>query len=371
MLKKFQENDAAGEAGTRPLCGPGARIVDAIAAEIQTGALVIDGSTRVLYANPFLLKSFAVKGEVIGRPLGEVISDAVLAGAVEAFFRHGKSQDGEIEIFEGERAYSVRLVPLEKGYVDVGMAGGGQRTLLLFVMDMTEEKRVEAIKKDLVANVSHELRTPLASIKGYSETLLEGGLDDATTREFLRIIDKHATRMSRLIDDLLILSRLESHQMPIECVGLDLAEIIGSIATGFRKQAEDKGIKMEHGVEDGVPRVLGDRHRLEQVLVNLLDNAIKYTPSGGKVRVSARVFNDEVRVDVVDTGFGIPARDIPRIFERFYRVDKARSRELGGTGLGLAIAKHIIQGHGGRIWVESEPGKGSTFSFTLKPMQGA
>jgi len=268
------------------------------------------------------------------------------------------SRSEDIEIGEGARFFKVHLVPLKEK---------GDFSLLLFLQDITEEKRVETIKKDFVANVSHELRTPLASIKGYAETLLDGGMDDKDTlKEFLRVIDRHATRMSRLIDDLLTLSRLESHQMTIVSAPVDMKDIIQATTTGFEKQARDKGITISSRIPDRLQRASGDKDRLEQVLVNLLDNAIKYTQSGGHVSVAASSDNGCVRVDVTDTGIGIPADDIARIFERFYRVDKARSRELGGTGLGLAIVKHIIQGHNGRLYVESEPGKGSTFSFSLK-----
>ncbi len=330
-------------------------IIGAIAREIQTGAIVLDKEKKVLYANPFFLKSFPFKGEVTGRPTGEILGDPSLISAIDAFVEMGVSPVEFIEIREAGRDLSVRLVPLDGG------------RLLIFLRDITEEKRVEAIKKDFVANVSHELRTPLASIKGYSETLLDGGMDEPDTlQDFLRIIDKHATRMSRLIDDLLTLSRLESEHMSIEYGRLDIRELVSSLVHGLEKQADDKGTTLTLVLSDEVPNVLGDRDRLEQVVVNLLDNAIKYTPPGGSVTVSVFSEGDEVRVNVSDTGMGVPTKDIPRIFERFYRVDKARSRDLGGTGLGLAIAKHIIQGHGGRLWVESEQGKGSIFSFTIK-----
>ncbi len=336
-------------------------ILDAIAREMQTGVLVIDSLGRVLYANPFFIKSFPVKGDIKNRKVGELVGNTTLLRVVEEFMSEKENPPQDIEIIEKGRFFKVRLVPLRER---------GKRSLLLFLQDITEEKRVEAIKKDFVANVSHELRTPLASIKGYSETLLDGGMDDRETlREFLKIIDRHATRMARIIDDLLILSRLESQKMPMDSRPVDLGELVSSTASGFEKQARDKGIRLSWSVEDGLPMVWGDRDRLEQVMVNLLDNAIKYTPSGGLVRVNASRKNGLVQVDIADTGIGIPQEDIPRIFERFYRVDKARSRELGGTGLGLAIVKHIIQGHEGRVWVRSTPGKGSTFSFSLKPCQ--
>ncbi|MDO8426880.1 MAG: ATP-binding protein [Deltaproteobacteria bacterium] len=333
-------------------------ILEAIAREMQTGVLVLDPALRALYANPFFVNSFPVKDGVEGRMLEEIIENTALASTVRSFLAGRYSSPESIEISEGGRFFNVRLVPL----ID-----RNDFRLLLFLQDITEEKRVETIKKDFVANVSHELRTPLASIKGYSETLLDGGMDDKNTlKEFLRVIDRHATRMSRLIDDLLTLSKLESHQMEIVSEPVDIKEILLSTKTGFEKQARDKGIKITSRIPEGLPKALGDRDRLEQVVVNLLDNAIKYTPPGGGVSLSACASKGDIRVDVKDTGIGFPPSDIPRIFERFYRVDKARSRDLGGTGLGLAIVKHIIQGHNGRLHVESAPGKGSTFSFSLK-----
>ncbi len=339
-------------------------LLGAIAREMPTGVVVLDSDGRILYANPSFLKSFFENGdveEVVGRDLGTLISDAALLSAVDGFLK-GNGGDrpsaGEIEVNEKNRCFKIRMVPAEDGDCFA---------LMLFLQDITEEKMVEAIKKDFVANVSHELRTPLASIKGYSETLLDGGMDDKDTlRDFLKVIDKHATRMSRLIEDLLVLSRLESNQMPMVSEPIDISEVVRSITDGFRKQARDRGIELSMRIEDDVAGVLADRVRIEQVMVTLLDNAIKYTPSGGKVDVIVTADDGCVRVDVKDTGIGIPAPDIPRIFERFYRVDKARSRDLGGTGLGLAIVKHIIQGLNGKVWVESSLSEGSTFSFTLK-----
>ncbi|MBI5886413.1 MAG: PAS domain-containing sensor histidine kinase, partial [Deltaproteobacteria bacterium] len=313
-------------------------ILETIAREMQTGVLALDKEGRALYANPFLLRSFPVKGGVEGAPVGAIVKNETLLKTIDGFIRLRGGSSQEIEISESGRFFNARIVPL---------ADKAEFSILVFLQDITEEKRVETIKKDFVANVSHELRTPLASIKGYSETLLDGGMDDAgTQREFLRVIDRHATRMSRLIDDLLILSRLESHQMPIVFAPVDLKELILATSSGFRMQSQDKGIKITASIPDNLPKVSGDRDRLEQVMVNLLDNAIKYTTSGGSVTVTAALAGDGyVRADVADTGIGIPAEDIPRIFERFYRVDKARSRERGGTGLGLAIVKHIISAH--------------------------
>jgi len=333
-------------------------ILDAIAAKMRTGVLVVDAEGRVIYANPFLLESFPASDGITGRPVDEMIHNAELLDTIKRCVGDPCACAGDIEYSEAERSFKVEINRV---------TGDGETNLLIFLRDITEEKRVETIKKDFVANLSHELRTPLASIKGYSETLLDGGVEDeGTRRDFLRVIDRHATRMSRLIDDLLILSRLESQEEPAPTGSVDLGELIAAVAAGVEKQASDKNIDITTEVPDDLPAVAGDKDRVEQVVVNLLDNAIKYTPGGGSVVVSAASAGGEVRVDVLDTGIGIPAGDIPRIFERFYRVDKARSRELGGTGLGLAIVKHIVQGLNGRLSVESEPGKGSKFSFTLK-----
>ncbi|MBI5236373.1 MAG: PAS domain-containing sensor histidine kinase [Deltaproteobacteria bacterium] len=336
-------------------------ILETIAREMQTGVMALNREGRVVYANPSIVASFPAHGGMEGASVYDIIKSFELVKTVETHLkaRPAVSKSQDIEISEMGRFFSVRIVPLKD------KAGF---SLLLFFQDITEEKRVETIKRDFVANVSHELRTPLASIKGYSETLLDGGMDEKETqKEFLRIIDRHATRMSRLIDDLLILSRLESHQMRIVHEPVDLKELIANVAQGFQKLSGDKGISVSVNMPDSLPKVSADRDRIEQVVVNLLDNAIKYTGAGGRVKVSAQADGDSwVRVDVSDTGPGIPDADIPRIFERFYRVDKARSRELGGTGLGLAIVKHIIALHNGRLWVESAPGKGSTFNFALK-----
>ncbi len=331
-------------------------VLEAVAREMRTGIAVLDSAGLLQYANPFFFASFPARGPVLGQHIRDIIKNSTLLEAVEAFTGRSKGGPDEIEIEEAGRCLNIRMVVLHDD---------GAPSLLIFLRDITEEKRVETIKKDFVANVSHELRTPLASIKGYSETLLDDEVERDKQKEFLEIIDRHATRMSRIIDDLLILSRLESSAVSLVSATVDMRELIGSIVKGCLKGAQDKAITIKAELPDVLPPVMGDRDRLEQVVVNLIDNAIKYTPSGGEVTITAEGHEGEVRVDVSDTGIGIPADDISRIFERFYRVDKARSRALGGTGLGLAIVKHIIQGHNGRLDVRSELGEGSTFSFFL------
>jgi len=331
-------------------------LLEAVIREMRTGVLVLDGAGKILYANPFFVNAFPVRGGVEGRPVKEIIQNKILLGAILGFKNAPSGGSDEIEVCEGERAFNIRIMPFKED---------GGSSLLLFLRDITEEKRVETIKKDFVANVSHEMRTPLASIKGYSETLLDGDIDAKRRGEFLRVIDRQATRMSRIIDDLLMLSRLETERLYMVLTPVDLKELIISTVRGFEKQARDRDIELNTHIPEDLPGVSGDGGRIEQVLVNLLDNAIKYTPAGGSVRVSAGGEDGYARVDVSDTGIGIPPGDIARIFERFYRVDKARSRDLGGTGLGLAIVKHIIQGHNGKLHVESTPGHGSTFSFSI------
>lgn len=336
------------------------KLLEVVVGEMQQGAVVIDDQGVILYANPFFEKAFAINHSIEGIRFSDVIADQILLDTVVSVLSSEKRQIEEVTIQgNGDQVFELRLVPFSQNRLD---------GVIIFLQDVTEEKRVEAIKRDFVANVSHELRTPLASIKGYAETLLEGGMEDrAVLKNFLTIIDRHANRMTALIEDLLTLSMLESHQIPMKLEPLDIRGMITTVIQGFEKQAKDKGIELIvdfWGNDRDPPKVMGDKVRLEQVIVNLVDNALKYT-NKGTVRISTKRMDNMLQVDIADTGIGIPEKDLPRIFERFYRVDKGRSRELGGTGLGLAIVKHIIQGHNGKIWVSSKVERGATFSFLL------
>ncbi|MBI5884010.1 MAG: HAMP domain-containing protein [Elusimicrobia bacterium] len=232
--------------------------------------------------------------------------------------------------------------------------------------DLSRLERVEKMRKDFVANVSHELRTPLAAVKAYAETLVSGEPQDVKTRqEFCREIEGNADRMTRLVDDLLTLSSLESGARSPTKEPVSLMRVAGEVVAALKPLAQRKRIVLRLDPFPDMPGVPADRGQLKQVFTNLIDNAVKYTPEAGVVRVHAAVGKGEVRVTVEDSGCGIPAEHLPRIFERFYRVDKARSREQGGTGLGLAIVKHIVEAHAGSVAIQSEPGQGSTFSFTL------
>ena len=252
---------------------------------------------------------------------------------------------------------------------------------VLVFHDLTQLKRLESMRADFVANVSHELRTPLTAIKGYAETLLNGALSDPdTAARFLIIIDRHSERLSRLIDDLLTLSNLELGAVELRHDEVALAELTSEVFEVVKDKAERGGITLVQEFPPELPILYGDSDRLQQVLLNLIDNAIKYTPTGGTVSVSAKTIQgsrfkvqgsqrtetdvepegEGIEVAVADTGCGIPEAEIPRLTQRFYRVDKARSRELGGTGLGLAIVKHIVQAHGGSLQIESQPNQGTT-----------
>jgi two-component system phosphate regulon sensor histidine kinase PhoR len=236
--------------------------------------------------------------------------------------------------------------------------------------DVTELRRLEVVRRDFVANVSHELRTPLTAIKGYAETLLgPAGDDRETAKRFLTVIDRHSERLGRLIDDLLTLSDLELGRSPLHVAEVDVAVAIDDVLQIFAGPSRRKRVRLVANIRGQPGTIQADGDRLRQVLINLIDNAIKYTPEGGSVTVHVGTVDEEggplLRLAVEDTGIGIPARDLSRLTERFFRVDKARSRELGGTGLGLAIVKHIVQLHGGRMEITSAVGQGTTVSVLL------
>ncbi len=219
------------------------------------------------------------------------------------------------------------------------------------------------MRRDFVANVSHELKTPLTSIKGFVETLLEGALEDKeNNRNFLRIIQEHAERLDKLVNDLLSLSHLESKEIALDNKSFNLRQQLQEVIAGFNSQLRKRNIEIKNDLPEAI-FVKADQDRIEQVFTNLIDNAVKFNKENGFVKVYAQEINGKIRVTVEDSGIGIPEKDIPRIFERFYRVDQARSRQMGGTGLGLAIVKHIMNIHGGTVTVESEVGKGSKLTL--------
>ena len=339
------------------------------------GVLVLDPKGQVLVINDRAKAMFQVpeEREIHGVSMLEIsrhpevhkILDEVLHFD---FSEHSYSK--EVELHD-ERWFRVNAVRLRDSQdLPVG-------SILVF-HDITDIKRFESMRSDFVANVSHELRTPLTAIRGYVETLLHTPPSDPQdARQFLQIIDRHSERLSRLTEDLLILSDLESGNVRLALQSLDVSQLIQGVLEVFSNRAAKKKIALSQQLEAGLPSLWGDLDRLQQLLINLVDNAIKYTPSGGRVTVTAgRATGDQaagqVEIAVSDTGPGIPEKDLPRITERFYRVDKARSRDLGGTGLGLAIVKHITQAHHGDLRFESSVNHGTTVSVRLPvaPMNG-
>ena len=253
----------------------------------------------------------------------------------------------------------MNAVPLRLGADEVGV--------VMVLHDITELRRLEQVRTEFVANVSHELRTPLTAIHGYLETLLAGALEEgANARRFLQIVFRHTERLGRLLDDLTDLSNIELGRVSLKLEPTRVDEVVDSVLIIIGPKAESGRVRLGHELPPGLPPALADRDRLAQVLINLVDNAVKYTREGGRVTIGARVLEGGgMEVSVADTGIGIPAADLPRITERFYRVDKARSRELGGTGLGLAIVKHLVLAHGGELRIDSDPEQGTTVRFTL------
>ena len=326
------------------------------------GVMVTDAEGIITLVNPAFLALFSLREEeVAGRPLIDISRHPALHSAFKIVVDTRNARFEEIDLtLHGEKIVLTHWVPL--------LEGGELQGVVAVFHDISDLKRLEKVRRDFVANVSHELRTPATVIKGYSETLLGDLLttDPERATRFIEIIHNHAERLANLIGDLLGLSELESGNLVLEMRPQALDATVRHVCALLEGKARAKGITIDLSGINGVPQVLADQGRIEQVLINLLDNALKYTPEGGGIAVTARCAGNMVTISVSDSGIGIPPKDLPRIFERFYRVDTARSRDQGGTGLGLSIVKHIIQLHGGNVTVDSTPGKGSTFSFTLK-----
>ncbi|GFE57944.1 two-component system histidine kinase PnpS [Geobacter sp. AOG1] len=335
--------------------------LDTILRGMGEGLMVTDAEGVVTLVNPAFRTLFAIGEEVEGKQLIAITRHPGLHEAYRKVLATGNERIEELTIqLGGEKTLLTHWVPLQDEEMLLGVVA--------VFHDISDLKLLEKIRRDFVANVSHELRTPVTVIKGYAETLLEGGLatDQERSSRFLRIIYNHAERLAALIGDLLTLSELESGDLSLEVSQVNLESTVSSVIALLGQSAEQKGITITCSDLKGMTKALADRGRLEQVLINLLDNAIKYTPERGTITIDGTREGDMVKISIADTGVGIPSQDIPRIFERFYRVDSARSRDQGGTGLGLSIVKHIVQLHGGTIVVTSTPGRGSVFSFTLR-----
>ena len=343
--------------------------LQSILGAMSEGVVLLDTERRIVLANPSarVLLQLGSMGAQSHHTLGDSLTstgptllDVNRLPLLHALVDRGLSGERAAEelTLQSGRQVLVRTAPLA--------TAGGDGAVLVF-NDVTDLRRLEAVRRDLVANVSHELRTPLTAIRGYAETLLNGALQDAErAAEFIAIIHRHAERLSLLLDDLLELSRLEAGSRPLKAEAIALRPLILHSLDLVRPKATTRQVELTTEVPDG-PDLLGDPEALEQVLVNLLDNAVKYTPANGRITLQANPGSSEgsFRIAVSDNGLGIEREHLPRVFERFYRVDPGRSRDMGGTGLGLAIVKHLAQAMGGSVGVDSEPGKGSTFWVEL------
>jgi two-component system, OmpR family, phosphate regulon sensor histidine kinase PhoR len=330
-----------------------------ILASMSEGVLVVGPDGRALMINPAFYRLFDLKGDFAGRPVLEIIRHPRFARLIEDTLRHGEPQSGQIELAAPER----RTLLLASSPITLG----GQHGAVVATRDTTDLTRVADMRKDFVANVSHELKTPLAAIRGFAETLRDGALEEpATARRFTDRIVSQCRRLQELLDDLLTLSRLEGVAPALEREPVALGAVVHRAVELISAVAREKRVEIaiETG-EEPLPPVLGDPDGLERLVLNLLDNAIKYNRPDGRITLRLSRSDGEAVLEVTDTGIGIPPESIPRLFERFYRVDKGRAREEGGTGLGLAIVKHVAQTHGGQVEVESRVGHGSTFRVRL------
>jgi len=331
---------------------------DAILSAMDDGVLAVDHRGTVVLANPSLAKALDLR-EAPGRHYLEVIRQRDVGTLIEEVLRTGERRDAEVELLHVRRVFAIAGVPFP------GEEGTPPGAVLTF-NDATERQRVERIRRDFVANASHELRTPLTSIRGFVEALEDGAVDEpATAQRFLGKIRTHADRMAVLVEDLLELSRLEAGERVPELEETLPVDVAEEVVASFAGPATRKDIRLRFA-DRGAPVVRTDPERLRRILENLVDNAVKYTPEGGEIEVTASPGPEGgARIDVLDNGPGIAAEHLPRIFERFYRVDKARSRELGGTGLGLSIVRHLAESVGASVTVESEAGRGARFCVTL------
>ena len=315
---------------------------------------VVDGEGRVTMTNKAAGKVLQIPREsAIGRHFIEAVRDHEIDALLQRCLEKREQQTGLVEIRSKRQLLGVIATPFQE---DSGC--------LLLIQDLTGLRKLETARRDFIANLSHELRTPIASLKALGETLHEGAIDQpAVARDFVGKMNVEVDRLAQMVQEMGELSRIESGEAPLQKAAVYVANVAARAAERLKSQADRAGLQMKLDIASGLPSVSADEARIEQVLVNLIHNAIKFTPPGGRVNISARAEGDKLIVSVSDTGVGIPEDDLPRVFERFYKADRARAG--GGTGLGLAIAKHVVEAHGGRIWVESVEGRGATFSFTL------
>jgi two-component system phosphate regulon sensor histidine kinase PhoR len=325
-------------------------------ASLSDGLLIVNSREEVTALNPAGARLLDADLEwAVGTSFVLVVRDHELISLLREALRRQETRQSVIEFARGDRIIEATAGPV---------AGFNEAHAVVLLRDVTELRRLETVRREFVANVSHELRTPIASIKAMVETLEAGAIEDRElTFDFLNRMVAESDRLAALVDDLLDLGRLETGRVNLHVEPLDPADLLTRAAERLRPQTERARVSLSTNIPAGLPRVLADRARIEQVILNLVHNAIKFTPPGGDITITAEAKGDELVVAVRDTGAGIALDDQSRLFERFYKVDRSRRSE--GTGLGLAITKHIVQAHDGAIWVESELGHGATFYFTL------
>jgi two-component system phosphate regulon sensor histidine kinase PhoR len=329
----------------------------AILSAIEDGLLVVDGRRRLALLNRAFCDLFKIGEDSLGAPLLESVRDPAVEKIVGETFRRRQPSRGELVI--GTREFQMTSVPM-------GNANGEITGAVILFHDITELKRADEIRRDFVANVSHELRTPLSILRGYIETMLDDPkMPRAECARILEVMEQHSKRLGLLANDLLTLAQLESGSSTLQLSEIDLAQFLDGLARDWRKKFTAKALKVVIDLPANFPSIRADETRLREVFDNLLDNAVKYSNKNGEIRLGAERRGREIVLSVSDEGIGVSQEDLPRIFERFYRADKARSRELGGTGLGLSIVKHIAQLHGGRVEAASELGRSTTIRVLL------
>lgn len=334
--------------------------LNTILSSMEEAVMFVDGQHTLRLVNPSFLRLFEVKNEPVGQTVLQTLREAAFEEVVAMVLSTGQAQTRDIEltVVKPPRHFSVYAAPVREQ--------SGEAGVVMIVRDITRLKQLEDVRRDFVANVSHELRTPLSIFHGYVENLLDTPkMSRDMQAEIFSILRKHSLRLNALLEDLLMLARLESRHEKIEKAPLNIAALLRAAETDWAGKLREHQLTLAVEAPDDLPRVDGDVRRLEQVIHNLLANAVKYTEPGGRITLRAGPVGGQMEVRVADTGRGIPPADVPHIFERFYRADKARSREQGGTGLGLSIVKHIVQLHGGTVAAESRYGEGTAIILRL------
>ncbi len=333
--------------------------LEAVFLSMFDGVMIVDQHQNIILMNQTLKNFLHVQQESVGRKPLEIIRNVEIQQIIEEVVKQNHPLvPRELTVYvPEEKILMIHAAPVIREHKQEGG--------VLVFHDITEVRRLENVRRDFVANVSHELRTPVSTIKGYAETLLDGALEDKdNARNFVKIIYADSERLAQLVNDLLDLSKIESGQVKLSLTDCRLKEMIDRVVELLQKHLKERSINVVNEVDSQL-LVRADDTKITQVFLNLIENAIKYNKLCGEIKISAQIKGPNIEVKVADTGIGIPEEDLPRIFERFYRVDKAHSRHLGGTGLGLSIVKHIVQIHGGEVFVESKVNEGSAFRFTL------